>query len=1281
MRTVLPWLIIGLSVLGGIGLFVYNWLRPDEEEEGEGEGYEGGDTLMITAAEGKKDDLATTTEEYRGSARKSRMIALKESLEKSLDSREGTQVSSAKSRMSMPWFLLVGADGSGKKTILANTGLPLPYGPPMEVDSHRKDAGRWWLFDDAVVLEAPAAAPGTTAGTTTLPPGQTVADTSVGWNTLLHMLRRERPDSPLNGLIVTISAADLISARANPERLTEQADRIRNFFERTRRVLGVRLPLHILVSKCDTLPGFRAFAETLPESRRHDIFGWANPAPLETKFDPTWIDKGFGELQQSLSDLRDELLAAPEHVRDSVGVFVFDSEFTDLQEPLKDFVSKLMTEGERRPSLFFRGIYFTGDMIDQGVHATGANTPPEGGTVRISAEIASAADEPHNLVFLRSLFADKIFKEAGLARPTARFRLAPDRRVVAAQIAALLLLFVGSWGLWTSVYGYKRDNKIVRSGLASDAQVLTRVLSGLAIDLDQIKREPAGPESPVERRSRDAAVIELVGQFHDVPTTRVRSPFLPTSWLSRLPSDITRSMMAGVQNIVLPVTRQRLQERANRLLGVRGAPETATEGDLDVADPRSLTNYLADVRLLSRNIARYNSLAGPTTGTVSELSALLDYLFGEQIATDSGLATADFERALRLAAGPGINVSSDMAGAVVNRAVAMVASVAGSASRQLAPRTTPQAERAVKPEEDLAALQGLAALVDLLDPKRGLVARISDTEILGAKLARTIEDSIAAQLRLAAVQISRDTLAPEDAARRLRTVIGQLFQYRLMDRTSGRLISSDIRPNERLRWDVGLLELALSLRGEFLQAVVTIADAFPGQPPDRMRKALEVQLRSRAIDVAANAQRFTPLGSIPDPMLEIRTQMANLEAAEPRILRLSILLDTLRASSEGKRLVAAAAAQAEQALAMAQAVFDRQRYFAPQTGRIMAWQGVIPFKLAALGVNDTLSFEGTLLRAETDIRTLAHDIPPALRYLRLPGVADSTRAQRLISDWEAIAAAAAKYERGDASSTLGMLHRYLRDVLAFSDLETCRVLAAQPDSIKASTDIFVIRRRQFRAAVASRCGVGAVTDALNGYQKLRTLFQSRLAGRYPFTDSTQRMRLPEADPAAVREFLRQYDAFAISGDIALRSNPGLVIVGRTAIAFLDQVGQVRAFMSPLVDNPRSPPTYSLLVGPRKDDGTGAQLELQVGGRALPVEDAEIDESWRYGDSVKVVTPQLDTIGTKTVFATAGGWSLLRFVQQRAADVPIRFFHPETKTELKLPVFPTIAPEIIAPRPR
>src|SRR5439155_5986716 len=262
MRVWLPWVIIGLSVAGGLVLLVWSVLHSDDEEPAEGAS--GVDALEITAAEARKR-FETTTEEYRGSTRRSRIQSLKASLESSLDTTIGPRASS-KNRMTMPWFMLVGAEGSGKDTVLANCGLPLPYGPPIEVDPLRKDAGKWWLFEDAVMLEAPDAS-GTTAGTSTLPPDQTVADSSIGWQTLLHMLRRERPDSPLNGIVVTISCADLLSGRLDPQKLNDHAERIRKFLQRTRRMLGVRLPLHILVTKCDALPGFRSFAEALPESR------------------------------------------------------------------------------------------------------------------------------------------------------------------------------------------------------------------------------------------------------------------------------------------------------------------------------------------------------------------------------------------------------------------------------------------------------------------------------------------------------------------------------------------------------------------------------------------------------------------------------------------------------------------------------------------------------------------------------------------------------------------------------------------------------------------------------------------------------------------------------------------------------------------------------------------------------------------------------------------------------------------------------------------------------
>jgi len=1247
--TLWLWLFVALFLFGGIGFFIYFFVFAEEEDEEEGEGLDGGDTLAVTGKEGGEtlsETLATTTEEYR-TARKSRMIALKESLEASIETRHGMESASQKDRMTMPWFMLVGSDGSGKTTLLANTGLPLPYGPAFEVDSRKKDAGRWWLYEDAVVLEAPAAAPGTTATGTTLAPEQTQAvNTSEGWNTLLHMLRSERPDSPLNGIIVTISVQDLIDSRRDPEKLADQAERVRTFLDRTRRVLGVRLPMHVLVTKCDALPGFRSLVANLPPERRSDIFGWANPNKIETPFNPDWVDFGIAAMKQSLEDLRDELLAAPDELYDSDGLFVFVSEFTELHEPLKEFVTKLVNEEERRPPLFFRGMYFCGDAIEPRVDdATAARSSGERSTVRITAEAALADTSGHHLVFLRTLFKDKIFREAGLARPVSRVHFSRDRRVVLAQAAAILFAVIGGLGLWTTLNGFSRGD-VLRTGLVHDAEQLSSVLAGMAIDLDEVKRGMSGEDSIMDRRMRDAAVIELVAEMRNVEPIR-KSAFIPASWFSPLPQDVRRSMVTGIESIVLPVTRERLQERVGRLLGSAGI-ETGEEGVYGDGDPRSLATYLRDVRALSRNVTRFNTLATTDSGTVEDLAALLEYVYAERpLGGDGALTSGDFVAALRQASAPGIDVTDQMTQSVIARSVGMVASVARFSSAQL--RQRPAAEEAtIRPDGDLAALRGLHTLVQLSDDSTGLVAAVEDSIILGMPLSRIVQDSMNAQLRAAAMIIGRDSIAPDDAERRLRSVITTLFGLPLMDSIAGHDIAADIEPGQRMRWDVGRLELALSLRGDFDQALLTVASAFQGRPLDRMRRAFQVQLRARALDAAASAQRFTPLGS-DDPAVEVKGSLDNLDLASPRILRTAVMLDTLGLSVQGRRLTAAGARQAEQGLATAFRIFERGRYFEPNTKTVAAWLGIQPLSFAAMGVKDSIELTDKLLQHANGAWGMLGDVEKALRYLALPGM-DSTRAPGLVAEWTAIVAALRGFEQADPNSTLMQLVRFVRDDMGVRDVESCRAALAPAAENTPTTDAFVLRRRHLRAAMAGRCLGGGASQAAASYDRLRALFASRLAGRFPFVDTAATASAPDVDPTAVREFYRQYDAFVATGaPTALRSDPRMETSAREALVFLDRIDSTRAFMAPLMDNDRRAPTFGLIVGDRA-------------------------RSWSYGEPL-VVRSVVPDSADKTV---QGGWAALRHASAPAGGYErIRFFHPDRKLELRLPVFPGAAPAIAA----
>ena len=1244
--TLLILLLIVAFVMGGI--FMWQWYRSDAEE-GE-EGFDGAGTTQIIGPDGEttlSETLMTTSEEYRG-ARKSRMLALKESLEASLETRGAAEDASSKDRLSMPWFLLIGGEASGKTTLLANNGLPLPYGPAFEVDSRKKDAGRWWLYEDAVVLEAPAALPGTTSASTTLVPDQTQAlNTSEGWNTLLHMLRTERPDSPLNGIIITVSAQDLLASRVDPQKMIDQVERIRIFLERTRNSLGVRLPLHLIVTKCDTLPGFKSFAHNLPKSRHHDIFGWSNPNKVETPFNPDWVDLGVAAMKGQLDELRDELLAAPDEIVDADGLFVFVHEFGELHEPLKDFTVRLFEGNAKRPWIFLRGMYFCGDAIEniapdvlQDLKTSGARA-----TLQISSEaVLGGQTKGHNLVFLRSLFRDKIFREAGLAKPVARFRLSRDRRVVFAQAAAVAFLLIGGGGLWLDLNGY-RSGGALNPGLRHDAEAVTSMLTGMAIDIDEVKRGAGGADPALDRRLRDAAVIELVSEMRNVETIR-KSAFIPASWFSPLPRDIRRSMVSGIESIVLPVSRQRLQERIDRLVG-----DTAA-----VAEPRALTDYLNEVKTLNRHIAMYNTLATRDSGSVAQLARLLDYLFGERpLEGDARYTSEDFQAALREASAARIVLTPEMIQSVLSRSVAMVAGVARSSAQQLAPRNTAAAERAVEPSADIEALRGLRALVELSDRQTGLVKSVSDSAIFGLKLARIIEDSISAELRMAGLRMWRDSLAPAEAETRLRGFVSQLFQLRLMERPNQLEVAGEIAPQQRLRWDVGRLELVTALRGEFDKALFIVATSFPNQTPDRLRRAFELQLRARAVDAAANAQRFSPMAA-PDSF-ELKASVANLDLAAPRILRAARVLDSLGAKAEARRIIAAATRQAEQALVISQALFEGANYFVPATAQMSRWNGVIPMSHSAMGIvdNDNLKLVAALARNLQGVFGLSKNVAPAIRFLRRSNI-DTVRTPRLLADWDGINSSVERMERGDLSTnSLAQLQVFIRDGMNVVDLPSCASAVASPDTSRGP-DVFQLKRRQYRMAMAGRCGdVGGA--ALAAYGRLRSAFMSRLGGRYPFADSSQ-ANAPDADAGAVREVLRQYDAFVSVGwDYAMRADPRLQLSAEPAVAFLDQLAQVRKFFATVAENDRRPPEYMLVVG----DG-----------------DLSRSERWVYGAPIRVLSNQADSTGMQPEVTIAGPWAAIK-AARRTDTERVRVFHPDTRAEMVVPRFPVVAPDVAAPR--
>src|SRR5262249_25320875 len=130
----------------------------------------------------------------------------------------------------------------------------------------------WWFTDEAVLLD--------TAGRYTTQDSDESAD-SAGWREFLSLLGKYRKRRPLNGVIVALSAGDLMT-QASAERDANIAA-VRRRLDDLNRNLGVRLPIYVLVTKCDLIAGLGEYFDDLTADGRRQVWGVTFPHEHSSK--------------------------------------------------------------------------------------------------------------------------------------------------------------------------------------------------------------------------------------------------------------------------------------------------------------------------------------------------------------------------------------------------------------------------------------------------------------------------------------------------------------------------------------------------------------------------------------------------------------------------------------------------------------------------------------------------------------------------------------------------------------------------------------------------------------------------------------------------------------------------------------------------------------------------------------------------------------------------------------------------------------------------------------
>ena len=295
----------------------------------------------------------------------------------------------------------------------------------------------WWFTNHAIILD--------TAGRLMF---EEVEAGAVGeWKEFMKLLKASRPNCPINGMILVIPVDSLIKDTA--DEIERKAGKIAQQLDTIQRTLGVRFPVFVVITKCDLINGFREFFDSIDDPQlQQQIFGWSNPAPLDSAFSPGQVEQHLEVIRQRILRHRLWLLRDPVHTEDPAGrrieqvdaMYAFPDAMMRIVPRLRRYLEMVFVAGEWSPKpLFLRGIYFTsslreGSALDADLAET-LGVPPDslpGGGVW----------ERDRAFFLRDLFLEKMFREKGLVTQASNAKGQQRKRKLIVAAAALFAVLV-----------------------------------------------------------------------------------------------------------------------------------------------------------------------------------------------------------------------------------------------------------------------------------------------------------------------------------------------------------------------------------------------------------------------------------------------------------------------------------------------------------------------------------------------------------------------------------------------------------------------------------------------------------------------------------------------------------------------------------------------------------------------------------------------------------------------------------------------------------------------
>lgn len=1181
---------------------------------------------------------------------------------------------SREQRYEQPWTLILGEKGAGKTSLLRSATAQLRHDPPAWAEKIELPNAEWTLFEHGVLID---------------PEGR-VCDTRAEnrhgklWAGLLDHIDDLRPERPLDKIILTVSARGLLTA--GEDALLDLArDALRQVQDVQHR-FEFALPVYVVVTGCDTVPGFSEFWRAQPAARRGETFGWTAPPAFQSEAPPAWVETAFSSLCDRLRQIllavsaEADNLANESEATELDRFFLFPVSFRRLQAPLARWFEEVFQPSDWSQSFFCRGIYFTG-----GVAADGAGQ-----------------DGPRaDVDFLRDLLAERVFAEPHLAEPARKRVWSRNRLIRRAQIAGLAAL--GGLFVLLGIAGF---------GLSRQMKTMDAAMHTL-VDM----RGATDPGSCLE-----------VGRFHDIlrQVARIdaRSTYLaiPLSWIDdrAVKHGAEEISNATLEKVVMPAVACRLARKAQGLLTDKPKRETTTDGHVDplLTPRRRFLDYVAAVRALEDNLARFRvasrfASAEENKASLRLFADLSAYAYGQplpkEVMAEHGALSASLARIT-------FDASVPLPASARERYAQHIEALA--------------ADLRAKLEQELEAGPALLAALEQPNQEPRADSRSDSAHLiwwldwmrqswLGSTAAHNPCESIRGATQPALADLVRRHGYPENLASlsdtfgtalcyqpAMNTLIGlSIAPHGLMFGMRGGVLELNpdlanefaglgalmdleymrLAPRQGFRcgndsagWNPALLAQAAGYARKYMEFAK--ARGLPGADGEAdadgntaaSKRPLYDRLAREQLEAVLNdTLSAAQIPALPQPA---RGGVSDLSDAERRLMRESAdfagaaapLLETLGLyrqlgfSDSAKRVSRCARGLASDNLRRVQTLVDNSRLYD------LALEGESASRL----LDDIALTQDWLARQVARARVLTGYASQYLAFLknsRDDGENTSADA-RGAAFWDNTLTELERYlQFKEPNGQVGALHSLFTGTVA-GPREGCRKRLADYKAPEFGNDLFSQLRRQRLQEARWDCTERPGASAFAAWNRLADRFNRELAGRYPFGPLSS----PDASPGLVKDFLTDYAAQrgALEDSFADATRPEWAAARR----FLTQMDGVAGFFR---DSLSVQPASAALridvefnVLPKASPGANQIVAWRLGGdsgaASLPNGADNLEWAWGQplelrltwasgsrwrpvGDPARI---DLGVDGDSAVFRGEGPWALLRLIQRhRAATLP------------------------------